>query len=107
LSSPLQRLPTSPAETGLEVIRSSFRRGVPYRADIFATATNSSSDGEHVATSTEQDEEKPTPETPQVEAAFDIDANDLPKSYFLTSFSLGTLLASGPLSPLDANMVSI
>jgi hypothetical protein len=96
LNSPLRRLPTSPAETGPEVTHSSFQRGVPYRADIFATAANSSSDGEHVATSTDQ-----------VEAAFDIDATDLPKGYFLTFFSLGTLLASNPLSPLDANMVSI
>jgi hypothetical protein len=96
LGTPLRRFPTSPAETGLEVTRSSFGRGVPYRADIFATAANSSSDGEHVGTSTDQ-----------VEAAFDIDANDLLKAYFLTFFSLGTLLASNPLSPLDANMVSI
>jgi hypothetical protein len=58
-------------------------------------ATHSSSDGEHVVTSTEHDEKTLSPEVQQVEAAFDIDANDLPKGYFLRPFFLGTLLASG------------
>jgi hypothetical protein len=58
-------------------------------------ATNSSSDGEHAVTSTEHEKQGHLPVVQQVEAAFDIDAHDLPKGYFLRPFFLGTLIASG------------
>jgi len=58
-------------------------------------ATNSSSDGELATPTREHDEKTRSPEVHTVEAAFDIDANDLPNGYFLRPFFLGTLLASG------------
>jgi len=58
-------------------------------------ATNSSSDGEHAIPTRERDEKTHSQEVHPVEAAFEIDAHDLPKGYFLRPFFLGTLLASG------------
>jgi hypothetical protein len=58
-------------------------------------ATNSSSDRDRAVTPTKHEEQGHSPVVQQIEAAFDINAHDLPKGYFLRPFFLGTLLASG------------
>jgi hypothetical protein len=58
-------------------------------------ATNSSSDGEHAVAPIEHDEKAHSHAVQQVDAALDVDYNELPRGYFLRPFFLGTLLASG------------
>jgi hypothetical protein len=63
----------------------------------FIDMANSTSDGEHAVTTTEHEKEGHSPIVQQVgaEAAFDIDAHDLPKGYFRSPSFLGTMLAVG------------
>lgn len=58
---------------------------------------NSTSNTEHVATPTDHEKEGRSPVVQQVaaEPAFDIDAHDLPKGYFLSPSFIGTMLAVG------------
>ncbi len=58
---------------------------------------NSTSDGEHAVTPTDHEKDGHSPVVQQVEAeaAFDIDAHDLPKGYFLSPSFLGSMLAVG------------
>jgi hypothetical protein len=56
-----------------------------------------SSDSDVATTNIQHDEKIREPKTSvrHVEAAFDIDSEDLPKGYFLRPFFIGTLIASG------------
>jgi MFS family permease len=58
---------------------------------------NSTSDGEHAVTATDNEKGDHSPVVQQVgaEAALDIDAHDLPKGYFRSPSFLGTMLAVG------------
>jgi hypothetical protein len=58
---------------------------------------NSNSDAEHVATPTDPEKETQSHVVQQLgaEGTFDIDAQDLPKGYFLSPSFIGTMLAVG------------